>query len=97
MLRRGWYGKTPSPCRHLTEPCGLPQTLRSCERKPSDYAPFRPARNRANIGFPANRCKSRRLSTSQIIGYSLIPPFVHYPQTLWKQHSTTVNMTPSEG
>src|SRR5438876_300598 len=51
-------------------------------------AAVRPPKPRANIGFRANTCKSTRLSTSQIIGFVGIPPFVHYPQILWKMDRT---------
>src|SRR5467141_834006 len=43
-----------------------------------------PRKPRANLGFPANPCKLTQFSTSQIVGFVGIPPFVHYPQNLWK-------------
>jgi hypothetical protein len=47
-----------------------------------------PRKPRANIGFPANPCKLTQFSTSQIVGFVGIPPFVHYPQNLWKMNTT---------
>src|SRR5574341_1846941 len=38
----------------------------------------------ANIGITVQRCKSPYFSTSQILRYYVIRPFVHYPHPLWK-------------
>src|SRR6266704_6272143 len=84
MLRRGWCGKTPSPCRHSTSPCATPLETRVGREYGGVDPPVRPPKSRANIGFRANTCKSTQFSTSQIIGFVGIPPFVHYPQDLWK-------------
>src|SRR5216117_360149 len=88
MLRRGWCGKTPSPCRHSTSPCVTPPETRVGREYGGVDPPVRPPKSRANIGFPANTCKLTQFSTSQIIGFVGIPPFVHYPQNLWKMQLT---------
>src|SRR6266850_7815077 len=83
MLRKGWCGRRPSPCRHSTSPCATPLETRVVWDV-TVATSLRPPKSRANIGFPANTCKSTQFSTSQIVGFVGIPPFVHYPQNLWK-------------
>src|SRR5438445_11566754 len=83
MLRKGWCGKRPSPCRHSTSPCATPLETRVGVETTGEAA-IRPPKSRANIGFPANTCKYTQFSTSQILGFIGILAFVHYLQLLWK-------------
>src|SRR5207245_11803418 len=83
MLRKGWCGKRPSPCRHSTSPCATPLETRVGVETTGEAA-IRPPKSRANIGFPDNTCKYTQFSTSQILGFVGNLEVVQYPEQLWK-------------